>query len=152
MSFRSPVRPRLARLVPATTALCLAAACADAAPLPSAAVAGPATSAGSGDLFVEVVIPQTVGSSMDSQAFDADGDGDLDLLIAKEVQPNVLLLNDGTGRLTVAPAGTLPGGSYDSEDVAVADFDRDGDLDAAIAAEDDRMSELYLNDGHGVFT
>jgi hypothetical protein len=67
------------------------------------------------------------------------------------MQPNVLLLNDGGGRMTVAPAGMLPGGAYDSEDVAVADFDRDGDLDAAIAAEDDRMSELYLNAGGGFF-
>jgi hypothetical protein len=149
MSHASTIRPRLGGLA---AALCLAAACTDGAPLPSATVAGPAASAGGGDLFVEVAIPHTVGSSMDSQAFDADGDGDLDLLIAKEIQPNVLLLNDGTGRLTVAPAGTLPGGSWDSEDVAVADFDRDGDLDAAIAAEEDRMSELYLNDGHGVFT
>jgi hypothetical protein len=141
----------MSRLVP-TAALCLAAACADGTPLPSAATAAAAANGSGGDLYVEVTVPQTAGSSMDSQAFDADGDGDLDLLIAKEMQPNVLLLNDGTGRMTVAPAGSLPGGSYDSEDVAVADFDRDGDLDAAIAGEDDQMSELYLNDGHGVFT
>jgi hypothetical protein len=36
--------------------------------------------------------------------------------------------------------------------VAVAHFDGDGDLAAAIAGEDDRMSELYLNDGRGFFT
>ncbi|HEX6368654.1 MAG TPA: VCBS repeat-containing protein [Longimicrobium sp.] len=137
----------------AAVVLLLAAACSDGARLPSAVAAGAAASEGSGqDLFVEAAVPHTAGSSMDSQAFDADGDGDLDLLIAKEIQPNVLLLNDGSGRLTVAPAGMLPGGAYDSEDVAVADFDRDGDLDAAIAGEDDRMSELYLNDGAGFFT
>jgi hypothetical protein len=129
----------------------LCTACADAGtPLPSAA--GAAASGVGADLFVEVAVPHTAGSSMDSQAFDADGDGDLDLLIAKEMQPNVLLLNDGGGRMTVAPAGMLPGGAYDSEDVAVADFDRDGDLDAAIAGEDDQMSELYLNAGGGFFT
>lgn len=145
------IRPRRAVLACAVTTLTLAAACADGAPLPSASAAGAAASGSGGDLFAEIAVPHTIGSSMDSQAFDADGDGDLDLLIAKEVQPNVLLLNDGTGRMTVAPAGMLPGGAYDSEDVAVADFDRDGDLDAAIAAEDDQMSELYLNDGNGVF-
>ena len=64
---------------------------------------------------------------------------------------DVLLLNDGSGRMTVAPAGTLPGTAYDSEDVAVADFDGDGDLDAAIAAEDDQNSEFYLNNGAGFF-
>jgi hypothetical protein len=147
------LRPRRGGLVCAAAALCLAAACADGArPLPSAAAAGASASGGGQDLFVEVAVPHTPGSSMDTQAFDADGDGDLDLLIAKEVQPNVLLLNDGAGRMTVAPAGQVPGGAYDSEDVAVADFDRDGDLDAAIAGEDDRRSELYLNDGRGVFT
>ena len=152
MPHMIPIRPRRAALACAAAALCLAAACADGAPpLPSAAAAGAAASGGGQDLFVEIAVPHTAGSSMDSQAFDADGDGDLDLLIAKEIQPNVLLLNDGTGRMTVAPAGMLPGGAYDSEDVAVADFDRDGDLDAAIAAEDDQNSELYLNAGSGFF-
>ncbi len=146
------IRPRRS-LACAAAALCLATACTDhARPLPSAAASGAAASGGGSDLFVEIPVPHTPGSSMDSQAFDADGDGDLDLLIAKEIQPNVLLLNDGSGRMTVAPAGMLPGGAYDSEDVAVADFDRDGDLDAAIAAEDDQNSELYLNDGSVFFT
>jgi hypothetical protein len=140
------------RGVACAAALCLFAACADGARLPTADSARAAASGGGQDLFVEIAVPHTPGSSMDSQAFDADGDGDLDLLIAKEIQPNVLLLNDGTGRMTVAPAGMLPGGAYDSEDVAVADFDRDGDLDAAIAAEDDQHSEFYLNDGCGFFT
>lgn len=148
MSHASWTRPRLGL----TAALCLAAACTDGVPLPSASAAGAAASGGGGHLFAEIAVPHTSGSSMDSQAFDADGDGDLDLLIAKEMQPNVLLLNDGTGRMTVAPAGTLPGGAFDSEDVAVADYDGDGDLDAVIAGEDDQMSELYLNDGSGVFT
>jgi hypothetical protein len=154
MLHASFIHPRLRLCL--CTAVLLAAACADTgAPLPSAAAAGPSAATSGGDQYVDVSethVPHTPGSSMDSQAFDADGDGDLDLLIAKEIQPNVLLLNDGTGRMTVAPAGMLPGTAYDSEDVAVADFDRDGDLDAAIAAEDDQMSELYLNDGRGTFT
>lgn len=147
------IRPRLCGLT--LLAAFSLAACADvAAPLPSAGAAGPSASSGSGALFVDVSathVPPTPGSSMDAQAFDADGDGDLDLLIAKEFQPNVLLLNDGTGRMTLAPAGSLPPGAHDSEDVAVADFDRDGDLDAVVAAEDDAASELYLNNGDGTF-
>jgi hypothetical protein len=147
--------PRRRGTACAAAALFLAAACADsAAPLPSAGAAGAAASSGSGALFVDVTathVPQTPGSSMDAQSFDADGDGDLDLLIAKELAPNVLLLNDGTGRMTVAPAGTLPPGAHDSEDVAVADFDRDGDPDAVVAGEDDQASEYYLNGGAGAF-
>jgi hypothetical protein len=129
----------------------LLGACTDAEPRLPTAVAAPAANGAGQDLFVEVPVPQTPGSSMDSQAFDADGDGDLDLLIAKEIQQNVLLLNDGAGGMTVAPAGTLPAALHDSEDVAVADFDGDGDPDAVVAAEDDQASEFYLNTGGGTF-
>jgi hypothetical protein len=149
-------RPRPRGLARAAAALVLASACVDGAPpLPSASAAGPASSSGSSALFVDVTathVPPTPGSSMDAQSFDADGDGDLDLLVAKEFAPNVLLLNDGSGRMTVAPAGALPPGAHDSEDVAVADYDGDGDLDAVVAAEDDRASEFYGNAGAGVFT
>ena len=41
---------------------------------------------------------------------------------------------------------------HDSEDVAFADFDADGDLDLVFVSEDDRKDELYLNDGAGRFT
>jgi hypothetical protein len=88
---------------------------------------------------------------MDTHAVDVDGDGDLDVVVAKEMQANVLLLNDGTGRLVDASDGRIPRVVHDSEDVAVADFDRDGDLDVVVASEDDRVSELYLNDGGGFF-
>jgi FG-GAP-like repeat len=145
------IHPRPGRRVLAAATLCLVAACADAVPLPDAASAAPAANAGGQDLFVEIPVPLTLGSSMDAQAFDADGDGDLDLLIAKEIRQNVLLLNDGTGRMTVAPAGTLPAALHDSEDVAVADYDGDGDPDAVVAAEDDASTELYLNTGAGTF-
>lgn len=138
---------RTLRLLP----LALLAACADAAlPLPVT----PLASTAGGALFVDATathLPATAGSSMDAQAFDADGDGDLDLLVAKEFQPNVLLLNDGSGRYTVR-VGNIPNTAFDSEDVAVGDFDRDGDMDAVVAAEDDRNSEYWLNDGSGRFS
>jgi hypothetical protein len=148
-------RPRPRGPARAAAALLLAACVDGAPPLPSASAAGPAYGSGSSASFVDVTathVPPTPGSSMDAQSFDADGDGDLDLLIAKEFAQNVLLLNDGTGRMTVAPPGTLPAAMHDSEDVAVADYDRDGDLDAVVAAEDDRASEFYDNAGAGVFT
>jgi hypothetical protein len=146
-------RPYLPRCL-AAAAVCLSAACGDGGQPLLHANARPGLNTG-GHLFTDVTethLPATPGSSMDAQAFDADGDGDLDLLVVKEFQRNVLLLNDGAGRMTVAPAGTIPGTAYDSEDVAVADFDRDGDLDAVVAAEDDQNSEFYLNTGTGTFT
>ncbi len=69
---------------------------------------------------------------------DTDGDGDLDLYVARGGNEDPaddpsyrdrLFLNDGTGKFSFAPAGTLPGLSSSSGPVATADFDRDGDLD-----------------------
>ena len=90
------------------------------------------------------------GLSMDAGVGDVDGDGDLDIVIANEFNPNILLLNDGSGRFSDG-SGRLPAASRDSEDVGVADFDGDGDPDIVVVSEDDRVNELYFNDGSGRF-
>ena len=91
------------------------------------------------------------GFSMDAGVGDFDGDGDPDIVVAHEFRPNILLLNDGTGRFSDG-SSRLPAASRDSEDVGVADFDGDGDLDIVVVTEDDRTNELYFNDGTGRFT
>jgi len=91
------------------------------------------------------------GLSMDAGVADFDADGDLDIVIANEFRPNILLLNDGTGRFSDG-SSRLPAANRDSEDVGIADFDRDGDLDIVVVSEDDRVNELYFNDGSGRFT
>jgi len=91
------------------------------------------------------------GACMNAAAGDADGDGDLDLALAMEFQPKVLLLNDGTARFANA-SSRLPRTIHDSEDVAFADFDRDGDLDLVFVSEDDRTDELFINDGSARFS
>jgi len=91
------------------------------------------------------------GLSMDARPADFDGDGDLDVLIAHEHRPNILLLNDGSGVFSNA-SDRLPDANRDSEDIGVADFDRDGDLDVVIVSEDDQINELYFNDGSARFT
>jgi hypothetical protein len=91
------------------------------------------------------------GFTMDVKAADLDADGDLDLVLAREFAPNVLLLGDGTGRFADA-SDRLPQTARDSEDVAFADVDGDGDLDVLVVSEDDRLNELYLNDGAARFT
>ena len=90
------------------------------------------------------------GLSMDAGVADLDGDGDPDVLIANEHRPNILLLNDGSGRFTVA-SDRIPQVARDSEDVGIGDLDGDGDLDAVVVSEDDRVNELYLNRGDGTF-
>ena len=91
------------------------------------------------------------GLSMDAATGDFDGDGDLDLVIASEFKPNILLLNDGNGVFENLTLRHLPQNDRDSEDIAVADFDRDGDLDIIVASEDDRVDEYYVNDGGAFF-
>jgi hypothetical protein len=91
------------------------------------------------------------GLSMDARPADLDRDGDLDLVIASEFAPNILLINDGSGRFSNASVGRLPAASHDSEDVGIADFDGDDNLDIIIVSEDDQTNELYLNDGPAVF-
>lgn len=90
-------------------------------------------------------------NSMDLVPADLDNDGDLDLVVAVEKRPNLILMNDGKGKFTVQPNG-LPEKYHDSEDIAVEDFDGDGDLDIVFVSEDDMIHEFYLNDGHAHFT
>lgn len=98
-------------------------------------------------------LPSSPGRfTMDAALGDFDGDGDVDLLLAVEFGQNRLLINDGTGRFTDATAGRLPSAAHDSEDIGIADFDGDGDLDAVVVSEDDQTNEFYVNDGAGTFT
>lgn len=91
------------------------------------------------------------GLSMDAGVADLDADGDLDIVIANEFRPNILLLNDGAGRFSDG-SSRLPAANRDSEDVGIADFDGDGDLDIVVVSEDDRVNELYFNDAAGRFS
>ncbi|MCE7994913.1 MAG: VCBS repeat-containing protein [Roseivirga sp.] len=90
--------------------------------------------------------------SMDAAVADLDQDGDMDIIIANEHRPNILLINNGKGKFTNESATRIPQISHDSEDIGIADFDGDGDPDIIIVSEDDKTNELYLNNGDGTFT
>ena len=90
--------------------------------------------------------------SMDAASADFDMDGDLDILIANEHRPNIMLINDGKGKFTNESANKIPQVNHDSEDIGIADFDLDGDLDIIVVSEDDKTNEFYLNNGTGTFT
>ncbi|MDZ4782623.1 MAG: S8 family serine peptidase [Planctomycetia bacterium] len=86
------------------------------------------------------------------QSADMDGDGDLDLIgLRRAAREFGVLVNRGDGVFQATAEATLelPGLP---QDVALADWDRDGDLDAAVALDDLRRVETLLNDGHGKFT
>ncbi|MEM6367408.1 MAG: CRTAC1 family protein [Myxococcota bacterium] len=86
--------------------------------------------------------------------FDADGDGDLDVLMGTELTPPELYLNDGSARfIEASDAGLDVQLSLDQLlfDFGVADVDEDGDLDVLIATSGSR-NLLFMNDGSGQFT
>jgi len=90
--------------------------------------------------------------SMDAAVADLDNDGDLDIIIANEHRPNILLINNGSGKFSNESAERIPQVNHDSEDIGIADFDNDGDLDIIIVSEDDQINELYFNNGDGTFS
>ncbi len=91
------------------------------------------------------------GNSMDAQSADLDGDGDLDLVIAIEFGANRLLINDGSGAYQDLSAGRLPARNFDTEDVAVADLNRNGFRDLFFANSENQTNEYYLNEGSASF-
>ena len=102
-------------------------------------------------------------NTMDAKVVDIDGDGDLDIVLAVEFVKNVILLNDGSGKfedgshLLPNKTGSIDPKPYryypyhDSEDVAVADFDKDGLIEIIIVTEDDKTNEYYEMNATGSF-
>ncbi len=121
----------------------------------SCAPAGPPADHAAGtDYFNDVTLthlPQDANlHALDAAFGDIDEDGDLDIVIAVEGEVNRLYLNDGTGKFTWKK-GVFRDVRTDSEHVRLADFNKDGHLDAIFVAEDDQTPELYLGNGDGTF-
>jgi serine/threonine protein kinase/formylglycine-generating enzyme required for sulfatase activity len=101
-------------------------------------------------------LPQEMGPIAAAVSFDADGDGDEDLLTAQGgvKSPGRLFLNDGTGRLADESAERLPQRTNSTHAVACGDYDNDGDQDLYLGCVGDDRGEpnrLYLNDATGRF-
>ena len=87
---------------------------------------------------------------------DYDGDGDADLYIANDADPNLLYENDGDGAFD--EVGLLAGVGF-SEDgetengmgADFGDYDNDGDLDLVVTNFHGQTNTLYRNEGDGLF-
>lgn len=76
--------------------------------------------------------------------FDRDRDGRLDLVVANGTSGDVsFLLGNGAGGFVPAPGSPRPAGTMPT-DVAIADFDRDGQTDLAIANHETSFVTVLL--------
>ncbi len=83
---------------------------------------------------------------------DLDGDGDLDLVLAKGRHTPILdrvLLNDGKGGFVASDLGPVADRTYTA---ALADIDGDGDLDVLTSNDTPDKKLVYVNDGKGTFS
>jgi VCBS repeat protein len=99
-----------------------------------------------------VNLEETSDPSANVSMGDLDGDGDLDIVLAKgRHDPFVdkVLLNDGRGRFTTSDLGPIADRTYTA---ALADLDGDGDLDVVTSNDRPDKKLVYLNDGKAHFT
>jgi len=90
-------------------------------------------------------------------AADLDADGDQDVYVANDSNPNFVFRNEGGGRFT--EMGVVSGAAFDDEGAAQAgmgvttlDFDRDGVLDIFVTNFADDASTLYRGEGNLFFS
>jgi hypothetical protein len=91
-----------------------------------------------------------VGSTLDSEVIDLDGDGDLDIYLCNdfgpEVQPNQWLLNDGSGLFHLADDALGSAPTTFCMSASAADLNQDGVLDWVIAAIGEQFGLLRMDD------
>ena len=88
---------------------------------------------------------------------DYDDDGDMDVYIANDADPNFLYRNNGDGTFTDVSLTAGVGFSEDGEaengmGVDFGDYDNDGYLDLIVTNFQDQTNTLYHNEGNGLFS
>lgn len=105
------------------------------------------------------LLPDYTSQSQSVKLFDADGDGDLDLVVANEAPPSRLYFNDGKGRFTEREGSLVETEPLHSREVIVFDADKDGKPDIFFAnltsnggnKERNSRGRIFMNKGDGKF-
>ena len=107
---------------------------------------------GNGDFVSQSSIPivTDISSSYGGAWFDCDNDGDLDLFVNNNTQPNCLYLNNGDESFTKVVSGSIVTDNAWSHSCSPADYDNDGDIDLFVANHES-SDWLYVNNGDGSF-
>ena len=100
-------------------------------------------------------LERMIGDMLDIDAFDIDGDGDRDIVVAVSGGPVGLFINDGRGGFRRDGAGTFPDTRDGTFEVISGDVDGDGDLDVMLGNLSlsqfipGELNRLFVNDGRG---
>jgi enediyne biosynthesis protein E4 len=109
------------------------------------------------DASVSAGIAREFGPALGVSTADFNGDGWIDIYVANDGKENLLWLNqrNGTfvnGALLAGVALPVSARAEGSMGVDAGDFDNDGDEDLVMTELTSEGSNLYLNDGRGLFT
>ncbi|MFT6996997.1 MAG: hypothetical protein ACJAQ4_000742 [Cryomorphaceae bacterium] len=110
-----------------------------------------------GESFDEQITSDFYLFSQRSNMVDINNDGDLDVFVCHDVEPNTFFINQGDGTLDFIQGGLGDdenGGNYGS---IWTDYDNDGDIDMFIAKcrggnNEIKINEMHRNNGDGTYT
>jgi enediyne biosynthesis protein E4 len=108
------------------------------------------------DASVTAGIAREFGPALGVSTADFNGDGWMDIYVANDGKENQLWLNERNGTfenvaLLSGVALPISGKAEGSMGVDAGDFDDDGDEDLVMTELTSEGSNLYVNDGHGLF-